>query len=101
MAKYVHWLKVDGYAKMEEVAEQFQSIEEYLKNHNESNAMLYQYDSGSFSLVVRLECRQCYNDLDLDVNSFSTRLERLSSKPKNIGRGRIFSFPEHYRKYIV
>ena len=41
------------------------------------------------------------NDLDLDVNSGSSRLERLSSKPKNIGRERIFKFPEHYRKYIA
>lgn len=60
----------------------------------------YQYDSGSFNWIVRLECEQCYNDLDLDVNSSSTRLERFSSKPKNIGRERIFKFPEHYKKYI-
>ncbi len=101
MAKYVHWLKIDGYAKLEEVAKQFQSIEDYLKDNVGSNAMLYQYDSGSFNWIVRLECKQCYNDLDLDVNSCSTRLERLSSKPKNIGRERIFVFPEHYRKYIT
>lgn len=46
-------------------------------------------------------CGQCYDDLDLVVNSGSTRLARLSCKPKNIGRERIFKFPEHYRKYIA
>ena len=44
---------------------------------------------------------QSYNDLDIYVNSGSTRLERLSSKPNNIGRQRIFNFPEHYRKYVM
>lgn len=98
--KYVHWLKIDGYSKLEETALQFQSIENYLKAYPKAKAMLYQYDSGLFNWIVRLECEQCYNDLDLDVNSSSTRLERFSSKPKNIGRERIFKFPEHYKKYI-
>lgn len=98
--KYVHWLKIDGYANSEEIARQFQSIEEYLKNHINSTAMLYQYDSGSFYWIVKLKCEECYNDLDLDVNSFSTRLKRLRAKPKNIGREKQFSFPEPYRKYI-
>lgn len=75
--KYVHWLKIDGYSKLEETALQFQSIENYLKAYPKAKA-----------------------NLDLDVNSSSTRLERFSSKPKNIGRERIFKFPEHYKKYI-
>ena len=77
--KYVHWLKIDGYSKLEETALQFQSIENYLKAYPKAKAMLYQYDSGSFNWIVRLECEQCYNDLDLDVNSSSTRLERFSN----------------------
>ena len=101
MAKYVHWLKIDGYSKREETALQFLSIENYLKTYPNSKAMLYQYNSGSFNLIVRLECEQCYDDLDMDVNSSSTLLSRLSSKPKNIGGERIFKFPEHYRKYIA
>lgn len=101
MRKYVHWLKIDGYSKLEETASQFFAIENYLNKYQNASAILYQYDSGSFDWIVRLECEQCYNDLDMDVNSCSTRLERLSSKPKNIGRERIFKFPEHYRKYIA
>lgn len=99
--KYVHWLKVDGYSNLEETASQFLAIENYLNAHLKATALLYEYDSGSFNWIVRLECEQCYDDLDMDVNSGSTRLERLSSKPKNIGRERIFKFPEHYRKYIL
>lgn len=99
--KYVHWLKIDGYAKLEETAKQFLEVEKYLAKYKESSAMLYQYDSGTFNWIVRLECKQCYNDLDMDVNSFSTSLERLSSKPKGIGREKIFKFPEHYRKYLA
>lgn len=99
--RYVHWLKIDGYSTSEDTASQFLSIENYLKQYQNANAILYQYDSGSFNWIVRLECEQCYKDLDMDVNSGSTRLERLSSKPKNIGRERVFEFPECYRKYIA
>lgn len=101
MRKYVHWLKIDGYSKLEETASQFFAIENYLNKYQNASAILYQYDSGSFDWIVRLECEQCYNDLDMDVNSGSTRLVRLSSKPKNIGRERIFKFPEPYREYIA
>ena len=101
MAKYVHWLKIDGFSSCEETALQFHAIENYLNNYQGANAMLYEYDSGSLNWIVRLECAHCYDDLDMDVNSGSTRLQRLSSKPKNISRERIFKFPEHYRKYLV
>lgn len=98
--KYVHWIKIDGYSKLEETASQFLAIENYLNAYPNSNAMLYEYDSGSFNWIVRLKCEQCYNDLDIVVNSCSTNLKRLSSKPNHIGRERIFKFPEHYRKYL-
>lgn len=101
MRKYVHWLKIDGYSRLEDTASQFLAIENYLNQYQNASAILYQYDSGSFNWVVRLECEQCYNDLDMDMNSGSTRLKRLLSKPKNIGRGRIFKFLEPYRKYIA
>ena len=98
--KYVHWLKISGYTDCEETARQFQEIENYLKSYPKASALLYQYDSGSFNWVVRLECNQCYNDLDLNVNSLSTELQRFDRKPRNIGRERVFKFPEHYRKYL-
>ena len=100
MRKYVHWLKIDGYAKCKDEALQFLAIENYLNAYPNASAILYQYDSGSLNWIVRLECEQCYNDLDMDVNSGSTRMVRLSSKPKNIGRESDFLFPEPYRECI-
>lgn len=100
MKKYVHWLKVNGYVKSEDVAKQFYDIEKYLKTHESAKATIYQYDSGSFNWIVRLECTECYNDLDIDVNSFTTRLERLACKPKGIGREKSFEYPRSIQKYF-
>ena len=49
--KYVHWLKIDGYSKIEETASQFLSIENYLNTYPKAKAMLYEYDSGSFNCL--------------------------------------------------
>ena len=98
--RYVHWLKINRYCNCEEIAKQFFEINNYLESHPIAKAKLYHYDSGSCNLIVRLECNQCYNELDLDVNSFSTKLQRLTSKPKNIGREKNFEFPERYKIYL-
>lgn len=90
-----------GCITSKEVAEQFANIEQYLIKYPMSKAVIYQYDSGSFNWIVRLECEQCYRNLDMEVNSGSTYLARLTSKPKNIGRKRDFVFPEHYRKCLL
>ncbi len=100
MRKYVHWLKISGYCNLESTAKQFEAIENYIKTHPDASALMYQYNTGSYNWLVRLNCRQSYSELELDVNSSSTELQRLSGKPNNIGRERIFKFPEHYRKYI-
>ena len=86
MKQYVHWLKIDRYASDDK--EQIKSIKEYLKSYTNSKATLYFPDSGSFNWYVRLECNQCYNELDIDVNSFGTNLTRLSSKPKDISESK-------------
>lgn len=91
--KYVHWLKIDGYKNNERMAREFSSIENYLKSYPKSKALLYQYDSGSFNWIVRLECEHDYDNLTLYVR-------RLSRKPKNIGREHQFEFPELYRQYL-
>ena len=101
MKKYVHWLKIDGFAFGKDFAEQFLEIENYLKKYPTSKATVFWYDSGSMHRIVKLECEQCYRDLDMCVNSSSTYLLRLHSKPKNIGREHDFCFPDVYRKYLV
>lgn len=82
MRKYVHWIKVNGYVK--DVEKQIEQIKEYLKDYKDSKCSLYFPNSGKFDKYVRLECNQAYSDLDLDVNSFSTNLTRLTKKPNDI-----------------
>lgn len=100
MKKFVHWLKIDGYCDLKDTAKQFSDIENYLAKYKTSKAKIYQYNSGSYNWVVRLECNQCYDDLDLTVNSGSSRLIHFTSKPQNIGREQNFYFPEHYRRFL-
>lgn len=102
MRKYVHWLKINGMGCItsKDMAEQFNEIDQYLSKYPESKATMFQYDSGSFNWIIKLVCNQCYGDLDMCVNSGSTHLERLHSKPKNIGREKDFVFPECYKKYL-
>lgn len=96
MKKYVHWLKIDGYASDE--AKQYTEIQNYLEKYTEAKATLYFYDSGSFNKIVKLECSQCYNDLDMDVNSMGIGLERLRNKPHNIREIKTFELPEYIKK---
>lgn len=99
MKKYVHWLKINCYASDED--KQYLEIQNYLNNYPEAKATIYFYDSGSFNKIVKLECSQCYNDLDMNVNSMGIRLERLRNKPHDITEWRTFEIPEYIRKKII
>jgi len=96
--KYTHWLKINNYAN--DTDEQYFEIQKYLNNYPEAKAMLYSYNSGNFNKIVKLECNQCYNDLDMDVNSMRIRLERLRQKPHNITERKSFEIPEYIKKKI-
>ena len=98
MKRYVHWLKIDGYAK--DTKKQIEQIKNYLKANEISKCTLFFPSSGSFDKYVRLECNQCYNDLDLDVNSFSTNLRRLERKPRDIYESEK-NFEELYMKQAI
>ena len=82
MRKYVHWLIVDRLSKDDK--KQIESIKNYILNHQGSKATVFFRNSGTFEWIVKLECFQCYDDLELDVNSFSTGLRRVYTKPQNI-----------------
>lgn len=82
MKAYKHWLKIDGYDTEDHL--QYGIIEDYLKRYPDAEIEVYQYDKDLFNKVVALYCWQDYNDLDIIVNSGSTKLRRLSQKPKNI-----------------
>lgn len=79
--KYKHWLKIDGYSND---TRQYQEIEKYLSKYPSAKITIYEYSSDFFNWVVLLECNQDYNNLDMDVNTGSNRLRRLSRKPRNI-----------------
>lgn len=76
-----HWLKINGTHSEER---QYAEIDKYLKNYPNAKATIYQYDYDLFNKVVLLECEQNYNDLDMNINSGSHPLRRLTQKPKNI-----------------
>ena len=86
MRKYVHWLIVDRLSKDDK--KQIESIKNYIAKHQGSKATVFFRNSGTFEWIVKLECFQCYGDLELDVNSFSTGLKRVSTKPKNMYESR-------------
>lgn len=82
MRKYVHWLIVNRLSKDDK--KQIESIKNYIANHKGSMATVFFRNSGTFEWIIKLECFECYNDLELDVNSFSTGLRRIYAKPQNI-----------------
>jgi hypothetical protein len=95
MKKYKHWLKING---THSELRQYKEIDEYLKNYPTAKATIYQYDYELFNRVVLLECEQNYNDLDMNVNTGSHPLRRLTQKPKNISSPREFEIPEYIQR---
>jgi len=91
---YVHWLKIDGYAIGRAEYLQYNEIVKYLLKHPNAKAETYQYECDLFNCVVRLECHQNYDDLDMAVNSFSNNLRRLSQKPKRLLKQQPFFVPK-------
>lgn len=79
--KYIYWLKIDFFNENEN----WNNLKKF-KEKYDCNMQVYYYDSNPFTRkVIKLECNQAYQDLDLDVNSsFDGSLIRLNNKPKNI-----------------
>ena len=89
MKKYVHWLIIDRSEK--DAAEQINSIKSYIESHPGSSASVFVRKSGTYEWIIRLECLQCYSDLEIDVNSSSTSLRRINKKPSSINlKGSLF-----------
>lgn len=96
--KYKHWLKINGYRSEER---QYKEIDNYLKNYPNAKATIYLYEYDMFDKAVLLECEQNYNDLDMDVNTCSHPLRRLTQKPKNIFNPKEFTIPEYIIKKLA
>ena len=82
--KYTYWLKID-FSNETKTGIEWKNLKEYKEKYNCSMEVFY-YPSNPFTRkVIKLECDQNYQDLDLDVNSlFEGSLIRLNNKPKNI-----------------
>jgi len=83
----VHWLQYDGITcKPENCDKQLNELQRYLRAYHKAKAEGYLKTTGDmFAKIVRLECDQTYNELDLDCNSmFDKSLKRYSRKPINI-----------------
>ena len=79
MRKYVHWLKLDWSCGNKER----QDINNFHKEYPNATIEIYPY-KYNFDRAIKITCEQSYQDLDLDVNSMSTNLIRLTQKPKDI-----------------
>lgn len=97
----VHWLLVGGIRKTpSEEQKQWQNIKEYLEKYPDGKITIYWQDTNIFNKIVRLECKQKYNDLDLDCNSFfSGSIKHLDYKPKNLKLSK-FQDINHYIKCV-
>lgn len=82
--KYVHWLKINLLNEISD-GKEWNNLKEY-KDKYDCNMNVFYYDNNPLTeKVIKLECNQNYNDLDLDVNSMNDgSLIRLKSRPKNI-----------------
>ena len=96
---YKHWLKINGQAFDE--AKQYKEILDYLVKYPSAKATMFLLEYQCFDRIVLLECDQNYDDLDMDVNSGSHNLRRLTSKPKTmINDPREFAAMDYISKKI-
>ena len=80
--KYTHWLKMED----DMIEQTWINLKEY-KEKYDCNIEVYYRDTSFINKIIKLECNQEYNNLDLDVNSmFIGSITRLSQKPNNISK---------------
>jgi hypothetical protein len=97
-----HWLIIGGTRiRAEHEKKQWDNLKGYLKQHKGSKATVYLKTTGDiFCRIVKLECDQNYNDLELDVNSgFSSSIRRLNSRPNNIELSRM-QLDYYFNRYM-
>lgn len=79
---YTHWLRINMNTDEEK---QWKNLMDYW-NKYDCAMTVYYYDYNPLTeKVVKLDCNQSYQDLDLDVNSMSSgSLKKIKNKPTNI-----------------
>jgi hypothetical protein len=82
-----HWLQIGGIKiRSEYEIKQWYHLKEYIEQHEGSKATVYVKTTGDmFARIIKLECDQNYNELDLDCNScFSGSIRHFNGRPNNI-----------------
>lgn len=78
--KHTYWLKIED----DTIEKVWINLKEYKEKHK-CNMEVFYRETNFINKIIKLECNQSYQDLDLDVNSLSGgSLTRLLNKPKNI-----------------
>lgn len=85
MKQYVHWIELNGYLGSEDEAREINRLLTYVEKYPDTEIEVYAKRSG-WDTVLRIKCNQDYNNLDLDVNSFSSELRRKKRKPSNVAK---------------
>lgn len=97
--KYTHWLKIDFRYESRD-GKEWKNLKEYADNYDCKISIFY-YDYIFASKVIKLECNQSYQELDLDVNSMSDgSLFYLKHKPKNITQYSNKDINYFYNNYV-
>ena len=96
--KYTYWLKID-YRYESHNGIEWKNLKRYADNYD-CNITVFYYDANFMNKVIKLECNQSYNDLNLDINSMSDgSFIRLKQKPNNITKSKdVDYFFEKYAK---
>jgi hypothetical protein len=80
MRTYKHWLHFDT-IRTEHVKKSFS------EGSNFQIRRFYPHPAKFGTMIVEVESPDCYNDLDLCVNSGSSYLKRFTHKPVGLGKG--------------
>lgn len=97
--KYTHWLKIDGCVSDSNEYRQYKEIESYLKAYPTAEATIFRCESHLFHRIVKLECHQNWDNLDLSANTISHNLRRLARKPKNLTGPSAFFVPDRVTNF--
>lgn len=81
-----HWLVIGGERKtMKQELEQWKNLKQYINNYPESEVIIYLKSAGDiYSRVVKLKCKQNYQELDLDCNGGDKSIKHLDYRPSGI-----------------
>lgn len=80
MRTYIHWLIFDTF--------KMNSVKKTLSEGNSFTIKrFYNHPTKLCFLIIEAESPDCYQDLNLDVNSMGSYIRRVSRKPADLGKG--------------